>query len=72
MFLPPRIIDHPDVLALVRELYSRWPEAWFLEPYDLQSLLWLLGYCEGLLPECQIAAAIEVARCDFDPEYGAA
>ncbi len=55
-----RIIqDRPDVLGLVRELYSRQPEAQCLEPYELQSLLWSVGYCEDLIPEVEIAAALE-------------
>ena len=61
-----------DVLALIRELYSRRPEARGLEPYELQSLLWLLNYTDELLDEGEIAAAIEVARTDTDPDEGAA
>jgi hypothetical protein len=61
-----------DVLAMVRDLYSKRPEARNLEPYEFQSLLWSLGYCEDLIPEAEIAAAVEVARGDFDPEEGAA
>ncbi len=53
------IQDPPDVLALVRELHSRRPESRFLEPYELQSLLWSLGYCENLIPEGEIAAALQ-------------
>jgi hypothetical protein len=56
----------------VRELYSRRPEARYLEPYELQSLLWFLGYADELIPEAEIAAAIEVARTDLDPEGAAA
>ena len=65
---------HPsdDVLAMVRDVYSKRPETYYLEPYELQSLLWSLGYCEDLPPEAQIAAAIEVARGDLDPDEGAA
>lgn len=48
------------------------PEARFLGPYELQSLLWSLDYCEDLIPEAAIAAAIEIARGDFDPDEGAA
>jgi hypothetical protein len=70
---PQRILpNQPDVLGLVRELYSRRPEARCLEAYELQSLLWSLGYCEELIPEAEIGAAIEVARTDFDPDEGAA
>jgi hypothetical protein len=70
---PQRILPaEPDVPALVRELYSRLPEARTLEPYELQGTLWLLRYTEDLAPEAEIAAAIEVARTDFDPDEGAA
>ena len=61
-----------DVLSMVRELYSRRPEARDLEPYELQSLLWFLNYTDELLDEGEIAAAIEVARTDSDPDEGAA
>ncbi len=57
-----------EVLPMLRELYSRRPETRYLEPYELQSILWSLGYCEELIPEAEIAAAVEVARGDFAPE----
>jgi hypothetical protein len=67
------IVAHePNLLGLIRELYSRRPEAYFLEAWELQSLMFLLGYTEGLAPEAAIAAAMEVARGDFDPEGAAA
>jgi hypothetical protein len=66
----PNPHDPPDVLAMLRELYSR-PEARDLEPYELQSLLWSLNYTNKLLDEAEIAA-IEVARTDYDPDEGAA
>jgi hypothetical protein len=61
-----------NVLAMLRELYSRRPETRDLEPYELQSLLWSLNYTDELLDEAEIAAAIEVARTDYDPDEGAA
>ena len=61
-----------DVLALIREFYSRRPEARDLEPYELQALLWSLNYTDELLDEGGIAAAMEVARTDSDPDEGAA
>jgi hypothetical protein len=61
-----------DVLALIRELYSRRPEARDLEPYELQALLWSLNHTDELLDEGEIAAAIEVARTDHNPDEGAA
>ena len=67
------IVAHePNLLALLRELYSRRPETRFREPWELQHLLFSLGYCDGLAPEAEIAAAMEVARGDFDPEGAAA
>jgi len=63
--------DSREVLPMVRELFSRRPEARCLEAWELQSLLFSLGYANGLLNEGDIAA-LEVARTDFDPEAGAA
>jgi hypothetical protein len=73
MFAPKRSIqDDSNLLAAIRELYSRLPETRTLEPYELQGTLWLLGYTDDLAPEAEIAAAVEVARGDFDPEGAAA
>ena len=66
------IADEPNLLGLVRELYSHRPEALFLEAWELQHLLFSLGCTNGLAPEAEIAAAMEVARGDFDPEGAAA
>jgi hypothetical protein len=66
------IADEPNLLALVRQLYSCRLEAIYLEPWELQSLLFLLNYTDGLAPEAEIAAAVQVARGDFDPEGTAA
>ena len=68
----PNPHDSRNVLAMLRELYSKHPEARYREPYELQSLLWSLGYADELLDEGEIAAAVEVARTDFDPDEGAA
>jgi non-homologous end joining protein Ku len=61
-----------EIVPLLRELYSRRPETRDLEPYELQSILWSLNYTDELVDEANIAAAIEVARTDFDPDEGAA
>ena len=67
------IVTHePDLLALVRELYSRWPETRFREAWELQHLLFSLGYCGGLVPESEIVVAMEVARTYWMPGEGAA
>src|SRR5215217_2372965 len=73
MFRATNIVAHEaNLLASIRELYSRRPEAVLLEPWELQHILFSLGYCDGLAPEAEIAAAVEVARGDFDPEGSAA
>jgi len=67
------IVAHePDLLASVRELFSRRPETRFLEPWEMQHILFSLGYCDGLAAEAEISAAVEVARGDYDPEGAAA
>jgi hypothetical protein len=60
------------VLAAVRELYSRRPETRYLEPWELQHVLFSLGYTDDLAHEPEIAAAIDVARTDWTPDEGAA
>src|ERR687898_2068121 len=74
MTLAPQRSVHDDsnVFAAVRELYSRLPEARTLGPYELQGTLWLLHYTNELAPEAEIAAGVEVARGDYDPEGVAA
>jgi hypothetical protein len=70
---PQRILpDEPNLLASIRDLYSRLPEMRDLEAWELQHVLWSLGYTDDLAPEAEIAAAIEVARTDLDPDEGAA
>ena len=57
-----------EILPLLRDLYSKHPELRFLEPWELQSALFVLGYVDELLDEWEIAAADEAARKDFYPE----
>jgi hypothetical protein len=67
------IVTHePNLLPSVREVYSRLPETYYREPWEMQHILFSLGYTDGLAEEAEIAPAIEVARTDFDPEAGAA
>jgi hypothetical protein len=40
----------------------------YLEAWELQSALFVLGYAAKLLPEWEIGAATEVARQDW-PEW---
>jgi hypothetical protein len=70
---PQRSIkDEPNLLAATREVYSRLPETYYREPWELQHLLFSLGYTDDLADEAEIAAAVEVARTDFHPDEGAA
>ncbi|HKH36415.1 MAG TPA: hypothetical protein VKA82_04465 [Rubrobacter sp.] len=73
MFRATAIVTHePDLLASVCELYSRLPETRYLEPWELQHVLYSLSYTAGLAEEAEIDAAIKVARTDWTPDEGAA
>ena len=63
--------DLQDVLPLVRDHYSKHPEYRHHDAWELQHVLFSLGYTDDLLDEGAIAAAIEVARTDFDPDAAA-
>jgi hypothetical protein len=64
----PNIRDSWYLLPMARDLYSRQPETQDLKPWELQTLLWSLNYTDELLPEDEIAAAVEVARTPIDPD----
>jgi hypothetical protein len=73
--IPPVCSFYPkplDVLPIIRELFSRFPEYRHYQPWELQWLLFALGYTDNLASEAEIGAAVEVARDDFDPEGAAA
>jgi hypothetical protein len=55
----------------VRGLYCRRPETYLLERWELQHVLFSLGYTDDLAVEAEIAAAVEVAREDW-PQWRAA
>jgi hypothetical protein len=54
-----------QLLPAIRDLYSRLPETYHLEPWELQHILFSLGYTDDLADEAEIAAAVEVARGDY-------
>ena len=54
-----------QLLPALRDLYSRLPETYHLQPWELQHVLFSLGYVDDLAGEAQIAAAVEVARGDY-------
>ncbi len=73
MLTPPNDSIHDSsLLAAIRELYSRRPETRSLEPWELQHVLFSLGYTDALAREADIAAAVEVAQTDRDPDGGTA
>jgi hypothetical protein len=54
-----------ELLPLIRELFSRHPEYRYHAAWELQWLLFALGYVDDLVPEAEISAAAEVAREDW-------
>jgi hypothetical protein len=58
----------PELLPLIRELFSRCPEYRANEPWELQSLLWSLGYADELEGEAEIEDALEVVLGDWTGE----
>ena len=60
-----------QLLPAIRDLYSRLPETYLLEPWELVHILYSLGYVGDLVDEAEIAAAVEVARSDW-PQWRAA
>ena len=64
-------VGSAQLLPAIRDLYSRLPETYLLEPWELVHVLFSLGYVEDLAEEAEIAAAVEVARGDY-PQWRAA
>jgi hypothetical protein len=54
-----------ELLPLLRDLYSKHPDMRTLEPWELQSALFVLGYTDELENEGEIAAAARVAKTDW-------
>ena len=54
-----------QLLPALRDLYSRLPEMYYRQPWELQHVLFSLGYTDELEDEAEIAAAVEVARGDW-------
>ena len=60
-----------QLLPAIRDVYSRLPETYILEPWEQQHVLLSLGYVDDLADEAEIAAAVEVARAAY-PQWRAA
>jgi hypothetical protein len=58
-------MNSAQLLPAIRDLYSRLPETYHLEPWELQHLLYSLGYLDDLADEAEIAAAVVAARGDW-------
>jgi hypothetical protein len=64
-------VNSAQLLQAIRDLYSRLPETYHLQPWELQWMLYALNYTDELENEVEIAAAVEVARGDY-PQWGSA
>jgi hypothetical protein len=64
-------VNSVQLRPALRDLYSRLPEMYFRQPWELQHVLFSLGYTDDLAAEAEIAAAVEVARGDW-PQWSAA
>jgi hypothetical protein len=64
-------VNAAQLLPALRDLYSRQPEYFHHEPWELQHVLYSLGYTDDLADEAEIAAAVEVGWGDW-PQWRAA
>jgi hypothetical protein len=55
-------VNSARLLPAIREVYSRRPEYFHHEPWELVHVLYSLNYTDDLASEAKIAAAVEVAR----------
>ena len=58
-------VNSAQLLPAIRELYSRRPEYFHHEPWELVHVLYSLNYTDDLADEAEISAAVEVARGDY-------
>jgi hypothetical protein len=58
-------VNSAQLLLAIHDLYSRLPETYHLQPWELQWMLYALNYIDELEDEAVIAAAVEVARQDW-------
>jgi hypothetical protein len=65
-------VKFAQLLPAIRDLFSKQPEYWHLEPWELVHVLFSLGYVDDLADEAEIGAAVEVARTDSPQWKGAA
>jgi hypothetical protein len=58
-------VNSAQLLPAISDLYSRHPEYFHHEPWELVHVLYSLNYTDDLADEAEIAAAVEVAREDY-------
>jgi hypothetical protein len=65
-------VSAAQLLPAVRDLYSRLPEMYNLEPWELQDVLVSLDCVEAQADEGELAAAVEALGCRVErlPEFG--
>ena len=64
-------MNSAQLLPAIRDLYSRRPECFYREPWELQHVLFSLGRVDDLADESEISAEVEVACSDW-PQWRAA
>ncbi|MDP9488194.1 MAG: hypothetical protein M3Q49_20810 [Actinomycetota bacterium] len=65
IYRSPEETPAEEIAPMLRDLYRRRPEARHLAAWELQTLLWCLGYADELLDEGEIAAAVAMVWPEF-------
>lgn len=58
-------MNSAQLLPAIRDLYSRLPKTYHLQPWELQWMVYAFNYTDELENEMEIAAAVGVARSDW-------
>jgi hypothetical protein len=64
-------MNSAQLFPAIRDLDSRLPETYHLQPWELQWMLYAFNYTDELEDEANIGATIEVARSHW-PQWRAA
>ncbi|MDP9487406.1 MAG: hypothetical protein M3Q49_16755 [Actinomycetota bacterium] len=65
IYRSPEETPAEEIAPMLRDLYRRSPETRHLAAWELQALLWSLGYADELLDEGEIAAAVVAVWPEF-------
>jgi hypothetical protein len=55
------LVSTVQLLPALRDLYSRLPEMYYRQPWELRHVLFSLGYTDDLADEAEIAVSVAVA-----------